>query len=121
MLSAASGNINPRSPDSTWPPLPGPPPSARCTEPVSWRFSTGAAFTLRPICRGESPKTGVAGPSSCWAGRMALSAWAGVGVPVPLPRGPANHRPEVTGNKVKRGREVPMPDDLVECLEDLVL
>ena len=30
-------------------------------------------------------------------------------------------RPEVTGNKVKRGREVPIPDDLVECLEDLVL
>ena len=29
-------------------------------------------------------------------------------------------RPEVTGNKVKRGREVPIPDDLVECLEDLV-
>ena len=28
-------------------------------------------------------------------------------------------RPEVTGNKVKRGREVPIPDDLVECLEDL--
>ena len=30
-------------------------------------------------------------------------------------------RPEVTGNKVKRGREVHIPDDLVECLEDLVL
>ena len=30
-------------------------------------------------------------------------------------------RPEVTGNKVKRGREVHVPDDLVECLEDLVL
>ena len=29
-------------------------------------------------------------------------------------------RPEVTGNKAKRGREVPIPDDLVECLEDLV-
>ena len=30
-------------------------------------------------------------------------------------------RPEVTGNKVKRGREVHIPADLVECLEDLVL
>ena len=30
-------------------------------------------------------------------------------------------RSEVTGNKVKRGREVHIPDDLVECLEDLVL
>ena len=33
-------------------------------------------------------------------------------------------RPQVTGNKVKRGREVHIPDDLVECLEcleDLVL
>ena len=29
-------------------------------------------------------------------------------------------RPEVMGNKVKRGREVHIPDDLVECLEDLV-
>ena len=48
---------------------------------------------------------------------------AGVGVPVPLPRGPPiiSLRPEVTGNKVKRGREVYIPDDLVECLEDLVL
>ena len=26
----------------------------------------------------------------------------------------------MTGNKVKRGREVHIPDDLVECLEDLV-
>ena len=28
-------------------------------------------------------------------------------------------RPEVTGNKSKRGREVPIPDDLVESLGDL--
>ena len=46
---------------------------------------------------------------------------AGVGVPVPLPRPIISLRPEVTGNKVKRGREVHIPDDLVECLEDLVL
>ena len=30
--------------------------------------------------------------------RMALSAWAGVGMPVPLPRGPANHQPEAGGD-----------------------
>ena len=28
-------------------------------------------------------------------------------------------RPEVTGNKAKRDREVPIPDDLVESLGDL--
>ena len=28
-------------------------------------------------------------------------------------------RPEVTGNKSKKGREVPIPDDLVEHLADL--
>ena len=30
-----------------------------------------------------------------------------------------SRRPEVTGNKAKKGREVPIPDDLVEHLADL--
>ena len=71
------------------------------------------------VRQGESnPST----PSSLLAARMALSAWAGVGVLTPLPRALPiiSRRPEVTGNKVKRGREVHIPDDLVECLEDLV-
>ena len=29
-------------------------------------------------------------------------------------------RPEVTGNKSKKGREVPIPDDLLESLGDMV-
>ena len=43
------------------------------------------------------------------------------GSTVPVDIGWTVVRLEVTGNKVKRGREVHIPDDLVECLEDLVL
>ena len=54
---------------------------------------------------------------------------AGLGVPVPLRSGPAalagpaDHLPpagDVTGNKAKRGREVPIPADLASSLADLV-
>ena len=52
---------------------------------------------------------------------------AGLGVPVPLRGGPRLSqdppiiflRPEVTENKSKKGREVPIPADLVESLGDL--
>ena len=56
--------------------------------------------------------------------RIMLRTWLRVSECLSLcPAGPPiiSLRPEVTGNKVKRGREVPIPDDLVECLEDLVL
>ena len=43
----------------------------------TWR---PAAWTLRPTCRADSPKTGMFGSSSCWAGLMASKA-----SPVSLP------------------------------------
>ena len=50
--------------------------------------------------------------------RIMLRTWLRVSECVSLcPADPPiiSLRPEVTGNKVKRGREVHIPDDLVEC------